>query len=37
LHLDAKIPAGRHIFSVRGQCGDAADESDAFVAVDVEP
>ena len=37
LRLDAKIPTGRHIFSVRGQCGDAADESDAFVAVDVEP
>jgi glyoxylase-like metal-dependent hydrolase (beta-lactamase superfamily II) len=37
LRLDAKIPAGRHIFSVRGQCGDAADESDTFVAVDVEP
>jgi glyoxylase-like metal-dependent hydrolase (beta-lactamase superfamily II) len=35
--LDARIPAGRHVFSVRGQCGDAADESDAFVAVDVEP
>jgi glyoxylase-like metal-dependent hydrolase (beta-lactamase superfamily II) len=37
LRLDAKMPAGRHIFSVRGQCGNAADESDAFVAVDVEP
>ncbi len=37
LRLDAQIPAGRHLFSMRGQCGDAADESDAFVAVDVEP
>jgi glyoxylase-like metal-dependent hydrolase (beta-lactamase superfamily II) len=37
LRLDARMPAGRHIFVVRGASGETADGADAFLAVDVEP
>jgi hypothetical protein len=37
LRLDDKTPAGRHVFILRGACGEEADGSDAFLAVDVQP
>jgi glyoxylase-like metal-dependent hydrolase (beta-lactamase superfamily II) len=37
IRLDPKIPAGRHVFVVRGVSGTTEDGADAFLAVDVEP
>lgn len=37
LRLDPKTPAGRQVFIMQGTSGETADDSDAFLAVDVEP
>lgn len=37
LTLDGKLPEGRQVFVVQGTSGEAADGSDAFLAVDVQP
>jgi hypothetical protein len=36
LRLDDKLPAARHVFTLRVKEGERADGCDAFVAVDIE-